>query len=63
MNIRQNRTHIDQNTYLQTPYETLLQTNTYPKLTLPNLWRVTNVVFGGVSFGLKKGRASFFDEL
>ena len=63
MNIHQNWMHIDQNTHLQTPYETLLQTYTYSKLTLPNLWRVTKVVFGGVSFGLKKDGLAFFDEL
>ena len=42
----------DANSHFQTLNEILIQTYTYS-----NLWRVTNVVFGGVSFHLwiKKG--------
>ena len=47
MNVLQNLMHNDQNSHLQTLNETLIQTYTYS-----NLWRETNVVFGGVSFHL-----------
>ena len=56
MNIHRNQLHIDQNTHLQTLFETLLKTFTYSNLTYPNQWRVTNLVFGGLSF-------HFLDEL
>ena len=50
MNVHQNLMHIGGNVHLQTLYETLIQTYTYSNLTYPNLWGVTNLVFGGVSF-------------
>ena len=64
--IHQNQKQIHQNTHLQTLCETFLQTYTYSNLTLPNLWRVTNLVFGGVSFHFwnkKRTGYNVFDEL
>ena len=50
MSIHQNPMHISQNTHLQTLYENLQRTRSYSNLTEPDLWGITDLVFGGVTF-------------
>ena len=46
---------------IETQYETLIQTFINSNLTLPNLWRLSNVCL--FTFGLKKDELAFFNEL
>ena len=65
MSIHQNLMHINQNTHLQTLYENLQKSCSFSNLTEPDLWGITYLVFGGVTFQfwIKKGAPNFFYEL